>query len=680
MAVRQVHSARSKEPLSVKRNGSELPANASPKPAFVSPSPSFRASFRDRWSRDSTAHAEISTQANPNASVVQCKALVGAPHDRYEREAEQVADAAPHIEESDRDPARAGGGPLAARIREPMERVLRFDLRGVKVHDDADSDRLNRSLKAAAFTMGRDIFFRRGAYEPETRRGQRLIAHELTHVVQQSGTRTSGTAAPAIQCMPAADAVAAAKSAKSFPLPYAQPAFRKWVLREKTTPAPSEQELESRQLVDSLFEKWVDKIKDSKPLLKALNEYKKYSASQKSEVEQESDEIETVSPAEQKKELPAESKRRTRPPTKLSINPAVLASLPQETQTRFGLEIEPGFGYTLGTTSVKQLKWIEEHWHEPITIASIKPKGSDDENWERVLDITFDDTPEHPAIEIRTEPRVARDLLPQDDVEAVVASFKLDQLAAEQSAVITIGGEDHDVRWRPKSKEWADAVRGYKPRESGAIEITATRWSNIQLTQTIPIGKFLDLSSDEQKLLIPNIPGPGLKTLRDFFRYFAGTNAGQPTTSNRTQATPNIKTPLDTLYQVAPYGGKDAELIKADLTAVIEDFPKFWPREKLKNIGDLFEQPIRNEDFKKPQRQGKAKLSFSVEWNPKLPFYDPVLDDIRVLLEHRASGRIEAQTTSPLRTAILQAIRSPERGLDKKIVIEKKILKVFDKL
>jgi hypothetical protein len=57
----------------------------------------------------------------------------------------------------------------------------------VRIPTDAQSDQLNRSVQAKAFTAGQDIFFREGAYEPGSRPGQELIAHELTHVVQQSG-------------------------------------------------------------------------------------------------------------------------------------------------------------------------------------------------------------------------------------------------------------------------------------------------------------------------------------------------------------------------------------------------------------------------------------------------------------------------------------------------------------
>jgi len=63
------------------------------------------------------------------------------------------------------------------------------DFSGVKVYTDAQADQLSRSIQAKAFTTGQDVFFRQGAYEPRSRGGQELIAHELTHVVQQNSEK-----------------------------------------------------------------------------------------------------------------------------------------------------------------------------------------------------------------------------------------------------------------------------------------------------------------------------------------------------------------------------------------------------------------------------------------------------------------------------------------------------------
>jgi hypothetical protein len=69
-----------------------------------------------------------------------------------------------------------------------------FDFSQVKVHTSPKADALNRELGAEAFTTGKDIFFREGAYDPHSSSGQELLAHEMTHVVQQSSGLTGGEA------------------------------------------------------------------------------------------------------------------------------------------------------------------------------------------------------------------------------------------------------------------------------------------------------------------------------------------------------------------------------------------------------------------------------------------------------------------------------------------------------
>ncbi|MCA6523262.1 MAG: DUF4157 domain-containing protein [Pseudanabaena sp. M051S1SP2A07QC] len=87
--------------------------------------------------------------------------------------------------ESSIQSARGGGQSLDINLQQSMGQAMGADFSGVKVHTDSQSDQLNKSIQAKAFTTGQDVFFRQGAYEPGSRGGQELIAHELTHVVQQ---------------------------------------------------------------------------------------------------------------------------------------------------------------------------------------------------------------------------------------------------------------------------------------------------------------------------------------------------------------------------------------------------------------------------------------------------------------------------------------------------------------
>jgi hypothetical protein len=74
-----------------------------------------------------------------------------------------------------------------------MEESLGHDFSDVRIHSDSDAHNLNEAVSARAFTTGNDVFFKQGTYNPASSAGRELLAHELTHVVQQR-TGTSGLA------------------------------------------------------------------------------------------------------------------------------------------------------------------------------------------------------------------------------------------------------------------------------------------------------------------------------------------------------------------------------------------------------------------------------------------------------------------------------------------------------
>lgn len=88
----------------------------------------------------------------------------------------------------------AGGRPLDPLLRGRMEQRFQKDFSAVRIHDDPDAAASAKSLSAKAYTFGKDIFFGQGRFAPDTRDGNRLIAHELAHVVQQQ----RGGATPAL--------------------------------------------------------------------------------------------------------------------------------------------------------------------------------------------------------------------------------------------------------------------------------------------------------------------------------------------------------------------------------------------------------------------------------------------------------------------------------------------------
>lgn len=85
------------------------------------------------------------------------------------------------------DGSRGSGHGLDEGVRSSMEPAFGADFGNVRIHTGSQADGLNRSLQARAFTTGQDIFFRSGEYQPGSSGGQELLAHELTHVVQQNG-------------------------------------------------------------------------------------------------------------------------------------------------------------------------------------------------------------------------------------------------------------------------------------------------------------------------------------------------------------------------------------------------------------------------------------------------------------------------------------------------------------
>lgn len=91
-----------------------------------------------------------------------------------------------HSIESRLSNLRGAGETLPREARASMEHAFGSDFSSVRIHTNPTSQQLNRDLNARAFTHKSDIFFNSGEYQPQTTEGQRLLAHELTHVLQQS--------------------------------------------------------------------------------------------------------------------------------------------------------------------------------------------------------------------------------------------------------------------------------------------------------------------------------------------------------------------------------------------------------------------------------------------------------------------------------------------------------------
>jgi hypothetical protein len=87
--------------------------------------------------------------------------------------------------------AQGTGSLLPPHFRRQMEQTLHRDFSQVHLHTDDSADKLNKRMGASAFTVGKDIFFRHGAYQPDSFKGNEILRHELAHVVQQKGQASS---------------------------------------------------------------------------------------------------------------------------------------------------------------------------------------------------------------------------------------------------------------------------------------------------------------------------------------------------------------------------------------------------------------------------------------------------------------------------------------------------------
>lgn len=98
-----------------------------------------------------------------------------------------------------------GGEGLPAQVARSMGRRFGSDFSGVRVFDDTASHHMSSQLGAQAFTYDQNVYFNEGRYRPGTSSGDHLLAHELTHVVQQGGGKADQTVQRALADVPAAD-------------------------------------------------------------------------------------------------------------------------------------------------------------------------------------------------------------------------------------------------------------------------------------------------------------------------------------------------------------------------------------------------------------------------------------------------------------------------------------------
>ena len=103
------------------------------------------------------------------------------------------------LNEEERSPVHdvitSGGTPLAPDVRDEMQGRLGHDFSDVRVHNDSRAHESAQSVNAHAYTVGSNVVFQRDKYDPSSAEGKTMLAHELTHVVQQRSGPVDGTAA-----------------------------------------------------------------------------------------------------------------------------------------------------------------------------------------------------------------------------------------------------------------------------------------------------------------------------------------------------------------------------------------------------------------------------------------------------------------------------------------------------
>lgn len=201
-------------------------------------------------------HKKLQQRSTPRLEnkTIQPKLKIGQPGDEYEREADRVADAVMRmpnsqlqmqsVEEEEKlqmqlmeeggeemhpnlqlkanqgaeaspglsqkiSSTKGSGAQMAPEVEHEMSAKIGADFSGVNIHTDSNAIQMNRGLGSRAFTQGNDIYFNKDEYNPGSSKGKHLLAHELTHVVQQEGKQSSLSAkskeGQVIQCDPMTD-------------------------------------------------------------------------------------------------------------------------------------------------------------------------------------------------------------------------------------------------------------------------------------------------------------------------------------------------------------------------------------------------------------------------------------------------------------------------------------------
>ncbi|WP_210518803.1 eCIS core domain-containing protein [Hymenobacter terricola] len=177
------------------------PTSRAATPASAGPPPAIQSKTEEREKKD------IHKKEQPTPPLVQLK--TEDDDQKLRRKGTETATPAPTASfESGLAASHSGGQPLAAEARQYMEPRFGADFSGVRVHTDAPAVQLTQSIGAQAFAYQNHVYFNAGQYDTGSSGGRHLLAHELTHVVQQGS---------AVQRQPLAESAAVPQVSSAAP-------------------------------------------------------------------------------------------------------------------------------------------------------------------------------------------------------------------------------------------------------------------------------------------------------------------------------------------------------------------------------------------------------------------------------------------------------------------------------
>lgn len=176
--IQQQPLAESVSPVQMKEMGEEDPIQKQPE-QDENAVQKKEADDKDPIQKQSEEETPVQQKAEDD-QVVQQKEDDQDPVQRKENDASLTT-------ESKLSASKGQGKPVSGKVKQEMESGFGADFSRVRIHTDTPAEQMSQEMNAQAFTHGNDIYFNKGKYDPVSKEGKHLLAHELTHTIQQKG-------------------------------------------------------------------------------------------------------------------------------------------------------------------------------------------------------------------------------------------------------------------------------------------------------------------------------------------------------------------------------------------------------------------------------------------------------------------------------------------------------------